>query len=149
MSVKFEKDTIKTTAPLPGIPGASAIQVKDVHHHHHLPGHHLRHNVGVALTGGKANEGTPGYLSVSHESREHYYPSRNLDRSLTTLRCNSCISKNYRPIPFVRKCSRLAHYRPCKNFWLPGLRRIVIRMVTISRLEFPKWLHTVLSLVLL
>ncbi|KAA8567842.1 hypothetical protein MFRU_010g00680 [Monilinia fructicola] len=66
MSVKFEKDTIKTTGPLPGIQGASAIDVKDVHHHHHhhLPGHNLRHNVGVALTGGKANDGTPGYLSL-------------------------------------------------------------------------------------
>ncbi|KAK6594527.1 Mpv17/PMP22 family protein [Botrytis cinerea] len=64
MSVKFEKDTIKTTGPLPGIQGVPAMDVKEVHHHHHLPGHHLRHNVGVALTGGKANEGTPGYLAL-------------------------------------------------------------------------------------
>lgn len=57
MSVKFEKDTIKQTG---GVAGTTGI----------LRGgkHELAEEVGTALTGGKGNVGSKGYLAVCYES---------------------------------------------------------------------------------
>jgi hypothetical protein len=56
MSVKFEKDTIQQTG---GVAGAQGIDL--------MKGgkHELADEIGTALTGGKGNAGTPGYLAVS------------------------------------------------------------------------------------
>lgn len=60
MSVKFEKDTIKQTGGGDVIAqGITAIKG---------PGHELADEVGTALTGGKGNAGTPGYLAVRDNS---------------------------------------------------------------------------------
>lgn len=71
MSVKFEKDVIKQTGPavdaaLPALPkGVDSIRATL------LDGKHdMVHNVGAALTGGKANEGTKGYLAVRDQSQD-------------------------------------------------------------------------------
>jgi hypothetical protein len=56
MSVKFEKDTIQQTG---GVAGAQAqTMMKGAKHP-------IADEIGVALTGGKANVGTKGYLAVS------------------------------------------------------------------------------------
>lgn len=54
MSVKFEKETIRQTG---GVAGTQGI----------LRGgkHELAEEIGTALTGGKGNVGTQGYLAVS------------------------------------------------------------------------------------
>lgn len=52
MSVRFEKETIQQTG---GIAAAQPVS--------HHP---TAHKVGVALTGGAANEGTKGYLAVRY-----------------------------------------------------------------------------------
>jgi hypothetical protein len=58
MSVKFEKDTItQTTGGVAGAMGATAMDSKG-------PVHDLADEIGTALTGGKANAGTKGYLAV-------------------------------------------------------------------------------------
>jgi len=54
MSVKFEKDVIQQTG---GVAGTQAL-VKGGKHE-------LAEEIGTALTGGKGNAGTPGYLAVS------------------------------------------------------------------------------------
>lgn len=60
MSVKFEKDTFQqTTEGIAGAVGAAAIDTS-----HKGPVHQLADEVGVALTGGKGNVGTKGYLAV-------------------------------------------------------------------------------------
>lgn len=72
MSVKFEKDVIKQTGPavdaaLPalskGVDGGIRATLMD-------DKHDVVHNVGAALTGGKANEGTKGYLAVRDQSQD-------------------------------------------------------------------------------
>jgi len=55
MSVKFEKDTIKQTGGVAGTQGAPAIKSGK---------HELADEIGTALTGGKGNAGTKGYLAV-------------------------------------------------------------------------------------
>lgn len=55
MSVKFEKETIKQTggaAIAEGIKGGK---------------HDLAHEIGTAVTGGKADAGKPGYLAVGDQ----------------------------------------------------------------------------------
>lgn len=59
MSVKFEKDTIKTTGGVAGNLGSGALEGA-----HKGPMHELADEVGVALTGGQGNVGTKGYLAV-------------------------------------------------------------------------------------
>ena len=59
MSVKFEKDTIKQTGGVAGIPGIPTMRGGK---------HELADEIGVALTGGKGNVGQPGYLAVSDGS---------------------------------------------------------------------------------
>lgn len=61
MSVKFEKDTIQQTG------GAAAAQGINL-----MKGgkHELADEIGVALTGGKASVGQPGYLAVCDSSLE-------------------------------------------------------------------------------
>jgi hypothetical protein len=56
MSVKFEKDTIQQTG------GAAGMQAPTM-----MKGakHPIADEIGTALTGGKANVGTKGYLAVS------------------------------------------------------------------------------------
>jgi hypothetical protein len=57
MSVKFEKDTISQTSGMAAA-GQGLAMVKSSKHP-------IAHEIGTALTGGKANEGTKGYLAVS------------------------------------------------------------------------------------
>lgn len=56
MSVKFEKDTIQQTGGAVGTQATTMMKgVK----------HPIADEIGTALTGGKANVGTRGYLAVS------------------------------------------------------------------------------------
>lgn len=82
MSVKFEKDTIRTS----GVPAPSLKSGK----------HELADEIGTALTGGKGNVGQPGYLAVrevlsgivSHADSLLCRPtSSNSSRTLCALRC--------------------------------------------------------------
>jgi hypothetical protein len=56
MSVKFEKDTIQQTAGVAGTQGPTVMKAAK---------HPIADEIGTALTGGKANVGTKGYLAVS------------------------------------------------------------------------------------
>jgi hypothetical protein len=56
MSVKFEKDTISQTSGMAPEQGLAMVKSSK---------HPIAHGIGTALTGGKANEGTKGYLAVS------------------------------------------------------------------------------------
>jgi len=55
MSVKFEKDTIKQTGGVAGTQGIPTLKGGK---------HELADEIGTALTGGKGNVGTKGYLAV-------------------------------------------------------------------------------------
>lgn len=57
MSVKFEKDTVKTTGGAVDA-GIAALSGKK---------HDLADEIGTALTGGKGDIGKPGYLAVSNK----------------------------------------------------------------------------------
>lgn len=59
MSVKFEKETIKQTGGIGGTQGISTMRGGR---------HELADEIGTALTGGKGNVGTPGYLAVSSQT---------------------------------------------------------------------------------
>ncbi|CAG8973199.1 hypothetical protein HYALB_00006368 [Hymenoscyphus albidus] len=63
MSVKFEKDVIKSTSG-PVVDAALPKTVDSIKDTLLDNKHDLVHNVGAVLTGGKANEGTRGYLAV-------------------------------------------------------------------------------------
>ena len=56
MSVKFEKETIRQTGGVGGVQGISTMRGGR---------HELADEIGTALTGGKGNVGSPGYLAVS------------------------------------------------------------------------------------
>jgi hypothetical protein len=56
MSVKFEKDTIQQTGGMAGTQGPTLMKGAK---------HPIANEIGTALTGGKANVGTKGYLAVS------------------------------------------------------------------------------------
>lgn len=56
MSVKFERDTIQQTGGMAGTQGPTMMKGAK---------HPIADEIGTALTGGKANVGTKGYLAVS------------------------------------------------------------------------------------
>lgn len=56
MSVKFEKDTIQQTGSMAAAQGMTLLKGEK---------HPIAHEIGTALTGGKANVGSRGYLAVS------------------------------------------------------------------------------------
>lgn len=73
MSVKFERDTYKQTEGVAGVAGAAASAVADARDQllgrdGPIPGtsgkHPIREAIGTAITGGKQNAGTKGYLAV-------------------------------------------------------------------------------------
>lgn len=73
MSFKFERDTYKQTEGVAGVAGAAASAVADARDQllgrdGPIPGtsgkHPIREAIGTAITGGKQNAGTKGYLAV-------------------------------------------------------------------------------------
>lgn len=91
MSFKFERDTYKQTeGGVAGVAGAAASAVADARDQllgrdGPIPGtsgkHPVREAIGTALTGGKQNAGTKGYLAV----RPAYFLSSSGARSFGVL----------------------------------------------------------------
>lgn len=87
MSFKFERDTYKQTE---GVAGAAASAVADARDQllgrdGPIPGtsgkHPIREAIGTAITGGRQNAGTKGYLAV----RSRLLPVTNLSATRSTL----------------------------------------------------------------
>jgi hypothetical protein len=131
MSVKFEKETIKQTGGIAGTQGIDTMRGGK---------HELAEEIGTALTGGKGNAGTPGYLAV----RIRFRKWSTMDTVLTIV-LHRPISSSFRRIPFGLRCSHPEPYQLHKNFSRRGSRRTATRMATTSHHECQRWLRTELS----
>lgn len=165
MSFKFERDTYKQTeGGAAGVAGAAASAVADARDQllgrdGPIPGtsgkHPFREAIGTAITGGKQNAGTKGYLAVRllplltlwHQVSVARYQERMLligGSSLLTShfwrRHTSSSSKKTLCGP---RCSRLAPCQEHKNSSHHSSPRIAIRMGITSRHACPRWPHTV------
>src|ERR1700728_1858728 len=124
MSVKFEKDTIQQTGGgVGGMQGPTMMKEKK---------RPIADEIGTALTGGKANVGTKGYLAVS-------LVNFLLSKGSALTNTIRPISTSFRRTLCGRRCLQQEVYRLRKNFLPLGSLRIGIRMGAISHLESPRW----------
>lgn len=134
MSVKFEKETIQQTGGMAGTQGPTMMKGAK---------HPVADEIGTALTGGKGNVGTKGYLAVSLAIFVFFL------RFQLLIGTPRPISTSSRRILYGRRCLQPEVFRLRKNFLPLGSQRTETGMGVISLPESPRWPRTVHSSALL